>query len=413
MLWIALVALVPLADAAFTSNVTVMTGSKSADIVSPGFVGFSIEVSSVLHMIGDDGNKLSYAQCLRNLAQLTPGPHAGPVLRLGGNSADGSCYDMANKTVGCKYEITANDLASYYNFAANTASDVNVTYTIDTDFGVSPDPRFVAKAHMEALVRSYLNLLALPNPTSIFWPQAKAELWPFVNAIEIGNEMDIYAKANPAEQKAKGHRNSSYNYNKYEPEFANFLSVYKAEAGMPTKMVQGGTFCSLSQKHSWASNVSRYIGKFAPELKTFSYHRYPISHCNGDNVTQADLLADKSVGGQVDALSPFIEAAKANRVSGGRGSARDGGTVGDGGLLDLAGPPPPLPQVPFWIGEGNSVSCGGMPGVSNTFTTALWVGDFLSRMSKAGVAGMNFHGGPAGAYPAIAYAHPVETGRWG
>lgn len=29
--------------------------------------------------------------------------------------------------------------------------------------------------------------------------------------------------------------------------------------------------------------------------------------------------------------------------------------------------------IPVVIGEGNSASCGGMPGVSDTFAAALWV----------------------------------------
>ena len=83
-----------IAAAAAGASVTVTVGDLVAgsDPVPPNFVGLSIEVGSVLKMMGSNGTKASFAQALRNLHQLTPGAHAGPVLRLGGNSADDSCF---------------------------------------------------------------------------------------------------------------------------------------------------------------------------------------------------------------------------------------------------------------------------------------------------------------------------------
>ena len=99
-----------LAESALTTNITVFPAQKLGQTpVAPNFVSFSIEISSVLKMIGSDGRCASLAQAYRNLARLTPGSHAGPVLRLGGNSADSSCYGV-NASSKCRYEITENDL---------------------------------------------------------------------------------------------------------------------------------------------------------------------------------------------------------------------------------------------------------------------------------------------------------------
>jgi len=35
--------------------------------------------------------------------------------------------------------------------------------------------------------------------------------------------------------------------------------------------------------------------------------------------------------------------------------------------------------VPFVIGEGNTASCGGQKGVSDTLASAIWALDFLPR----------------------------------
>ena len=115
-------------------------------------------------------------------------------------------------------------------------------------------------------------------------------------------------------------------------------------------------------------------------MKSFSYHRYPVSHCGGENTTIGALLADASIGGQLEKLAPFIEATTKRSIE-------------------------------FWIGEGNSASCGGMPGVSDTFAAPLWAVDFLATLSKGGVSGMNFHGGPGGSYPPIAFDNGVLQTR--
>ena len=59
--------------------------------------------------------------------------------------------------------------------------------------------------------------------------------------------------------------------------------------------------------------------------------------------------------------------------------------------------------VPFRVGEGNSVSCGGRAGVSDVFGTALWALDWLLAFATIGVDMVNFHGGVTGHYTAVAF----------
>ena len=47
--------------------------------------------------------------------------------------------------------------------------------------------------------------------------------------------------------------------------------------------------------------------------------------------------------------------------------------------------------LPLRLTEINSVTCGGLPGVSNTFATALWAPDALFELMRAGVSGVNVH----------------------
>jgi hypothetical protein len=49
-------------------------------------------------------------------------------------------------------------------------------------------------------------------------------------------------------------------------------------------------------------------------------------------------------------------------------------------------------SIPFRLDEAGSVSCGGRPGVSDTFASALWNVELLVRAMAGGAAGVNLHG---------------------
>lgn len=58
--------------------------------------------------------------------------------------------------------------------------------------------------------------------------------------------------------------------------------------------------------------------------------------------------------------------------------------------------------LPFRMTETNSCYQGGKRGVSNTFASALWAGDYMYQLAAAGSLGINFHGGGYGWYTPIA-----------
>jgi hypothetical protein len=51
-------------------------------------------------------------------------------------------------------------------------------------------------------------------------------------------------------------------------------------------------------------------------------------------------------------------------------------------------------SIPVRLDETNSVTCGGTPGVSNTFGPALWALNILPLYAEAGLAGVNFQTRP-------------------
>ena len=57
---------------------------------------------------------------------------------------------------------------------------------------------------------------------------------------------------------------------------------------------------------------------------------------------------------------------------------------------------------PFRMTEGNSCFHGGKPGVSDTFASSLWCGDYMLQVAQAGYIGVNLHSGGQGYYTPIA-----------
>lgn len=57
---------------------------------------------------------------------------------------------------------------------------------------------------------------------------------------------------------------------------------------------------------------------------------------------------------------------------------------------------------PYRMSEGNTCYHGGKSGVSDTFASALWSGDYMLQVAQAGYIGVNLHGGGEGLYTPIA-----------
>jgi hypothetical protein len=129
---------------------------------------------------------------------------------------------------------------------------------------------------------------------------------------------------------------------------------------------------------------------FNKDVKTISYHEYPLNVCDKppQKNTIYQLLANAASDDNANKLAPFVtEAAKY--------------------------------KLPFYIGEGNSVACGGEVNVSDIAATTLWAVNTLFKHASIGITRWNFHGCEQGAYTAIAYGsddtpdvRPLFYGMW-
>jgi len=313
--------------------------------VPTDYASFSFEVTGVLRFTGRSpaAPKQSFVQLLDNLKMASKG-NRGPQLRVGGNSADESWWDPEGKPKphGITYDISPVDIISVNNLARA----VNGTIVFDLNFRQANSPDWAVN-HMRAIVQH----VGFDN----------------VEAVEIGNEPDLYDH--------NGIRTSSFKLSDFISQSQMYQKALVAIPGVPQKIVQGWVVCCES---SWWRQNGQYLDAMKDKLRTISWHRYPLSHCGGHEVTMKELLEDAASIGQAKMYSPYV--AQAIRAG-----------------------------VPFVIGEGNSVSCGGMPGVSDRYGATLWAIDFMLNMALVNVSRINFHGGGTGPYTAIAYSSDDAT----
>ena len=191
-------------------------------------------------------------------------------------------------------------------------------------------------------------------------------------AFEIGNEPDIYnqgswkrgiglegnAPDNPA-----GVAPADLPKEITPTSFAKQFQAYAdaLHSAVPQVPVIAPAIAEATDSVGWIKTLLRYR---TPNLKVLSAHVYPYSACAkpGDPTypTIQKILSEDATHGMARTVRPSILVAR------------------------QAG-------LPLRLTEINSVTCGGLEGVSNTFATALWAPDALFEVMNAGVSGVNLH----------------------
>jgi alpha-N-acetylglucosaminidase len=371
--------------------VSVTVGSAASashrSVVSPVFVGLSTETYDAVKMYGSAANsRQSVAQALLNFKDLTPGVHEGPVIRVGGDSADSSCWKtVSDNNCSCKhcpgqkdcinvrccsYNITITDLDAYAAFAGvpeialqhdqySAFAQLNASFVITLNLGYGPDPARAAAEAGAILRHRVLRKL---------------------QALELGNEPASFHD---------GHRARSYNFLNYSDDIQQYLgSIHALNSHLPPmeqlskRFLQAAVF---AHPYDWSRDPSLSMSAFLLRysLETFSLcvHSYALTGVErkAGNISRRTLL------------SPYCSKYHASTYAKLAADARAAG-------------------VQFVIGEGNSVSEGGQTNISDVYTSALWVVDFLCEIAKVGAARFNVHGGVSNRskYAAIVIENPDD-----
>ena len=295
--------------------------SVSVDAAHPGspvpanFLGLSFELSS-LPQLARYANRGDFVTMLRSLG--------GGVLRFGGVTADEQVAWTNRPTARPAWALGTLEAGSLRQLGALAASS---GWPVLLTIGLGHFEPFAAAS--EAAV-------------------AKAALGPSLEAIELGNEPDSYAR--------HGLRPEPWTVIQYDEQVAAYRSAIEATA--PGIALAGPDVSGSSAFEKWgpAEAVDQ-----KPVLLTG--HHYPLG-CNQVPAPSIERL-----------LSPQIRQREIV-------SLRRYMTVAE------------LSATPFRLDETNTVSCGGEPGISDTFASALWAVSYVTQAMSMGLAGINLQGNP-------------------
>lgn len=178
---------------------------------------------------------------------------------------------------------------------------------------------------------------------------AKAALGESLEAIELGNEPNSYA--------FHGLRSEPWTAAQYDEQVAVYRSAIEAAA--PGIALAGPDVSGSSAFEKWGP--AEVINQ-RPALLTG--HHYPLGCAQVPAPTIARLLSPQVREAEAVSLRRYMAISQAG-------------------------------ETPFRLDETNTVSCGGVPGISNTFASALWGVGYLSQAMAMGVSGINLQGNPA------------------
>jgi hypothetical protein len=316
--------------------------------VAPGFIGFSFEFTAVRDYTGSDPRAINpvLVALIRDVA-----PGQTPVLRIGGNSTDGTWWPLPGVTPspGITYTLTKSWLATTRALAVATGAKLIL--------GVNMKDDSAAEAAAEA--HAYRAGIGSKH----------------IEALEIGNEPELYKVFPWYEINGEPFyaRPPIYNFTSYTEEIAEI-------AGQVRGFALAGPATGTPQ---WFAAVPQLF-HVEHRLKVVTYHRYPLLACFSQP-------GDPRYPSIPNLLNPD--------------SARD--------LLTGAGDTIAYAHkhgATVRIDELNSVACAGQPGVSDTFASALWMLDTLFAMARSGVDGVNIHTLPTASYKPFEFRR--IRGRW-
>jgi hypothetical protein len=302
------------------------------------FLGLSTETWAVP---GLESDPLATARVL-NLLRI-PGD-GSLMLRLGGQSTEQTYWDAPRLGVGTEAYRPGRD---WLKMLRSLTRSSRLHLLID------------------------LNLVARSPSMAASFARALARAMPpgSLSGFEVGNEPDIGHRQvrNPLAPPGETVPSTPKGWDQYTS--SQYISLFRSYARavhrvVPAVRLAGPEVFFAGRDAFW---IQQLVAAQRSRLGMLTVHRYPLSSCTsptaGDRATIPRLLGQNASAGLANEL---VEAVRiANRS-----------------------------HLPMRLSEFNSVTCGGAPGVSNAFATALWAPDTLFSIWSVGATGVNLHLAP-------------------
>ena len=167
-----------------------------------------------------------------------------------------------------------------------------------------------------------------------------------IDAFELGNEPEFYPLSVVTGHRVRGPDTIAA----YGREFTHIAS----ELGGAPLAGPG------SVGPQWQSKLGSVLSDMPSRLKLVTVHAYPMKNCSRlAHLSMSDFFTRAAIQGLADSVRGMVRAAAAH-------------------------------GKPLRVDEINGITCGGKPGLSNSFGEALWALNVLPALWHAGVQGVNF-----------------------
>ncbi len=178
---------------------------------------------------------------------------------------------------------------------------------------------------------------------------AHSALGPYLAAVEIGNEPNAYG--------SHGFRALPWIAQGYEEEVSEYRQAIKSLT--PDVPIAGPDVSGSGVFGEWGEEEA-----LSQQPALLTGHHYPLGCAQTPTPSIEALLSAATRGRAALSLETYMRVSDEYRI-------------------------------PLRIDETNTVSCGGVPGISDTFASALWATGYITQAMTAGAAGINLQGNPS------------------
>ena len=324
--------------------------------VPAGFLGLSIEFQALRAYTGPNPSEINPV-FERLVSNLTPGQ--APQLRIGGDSTDVS-YVPATGVKPPDY--VAHTLTPSW-MRTLAALDRGLGAKLILGVNLAADEPALGAAEARAYVKALGGTRA-------------------IEALEIGNEPNLYSgvtafpglNGEPVAARPKG-----FGFPQFAEQF-DAIAKTMPRLSLAAPALSAGLVAGPPE---WADPLPNFLHQ-RPRISVMTVHRYPLVSCfskpgQPQYPTIANLMSPYSTVQLADGVKDWVATAHSEHRK-------------------------------LRVDELNSVACRGRDGVSNTFSSALWMTDALFSLANVGIDGVNVHTLPDSAYQLFTFAH--RDGGW-
>ncbi|KAF8991302.1 glycoside hydrolase family 79 protein [Cyathus striatus] len=306
------------------------------------FFGFSIEMS-VVNQVRDSLIQVPFLNLMANLVE-----RAGEVLiRMGGNTQEQA--GLVDSIDG--YRVISKEALGH----DTTTRTPGVIYTMDL---------FYLAANISSLVNVKW-FMGIPFNDTTNWRTQVAEygqniLGDHLVGLQAGNEPDLYIN--------NGHRTGTYTPNDYVSEVQSLITSMNSNPNIPNKSMLIGPNLegNWSPESVWDAG---FLTACSENLYALSVEHYPTNNCfaqfgvGTQRFPQEEFPLYLNHNAGRNLIAPYLNSTQiAQQV-----------------------------EKPFIMFETNTASCGGFPGISDSYGAALWALDYGFTMAYSNFSNALLH----------------------